>query len=89
MDNATNVINATSSGTIHLLSHPLILASRLLTVFNISPSEFLLFDCLISHRKHPYLQGPRSTKPHWELLCEVLSDGIDVAVGDDVARQEF
>ena len=89
MDNANNVINATSSGTIHLLSHSLILAFWLLTVFNIAPREFLPSDCLISHRKHPYLQGPRSTKPHWELLCEVLSNGIDVAVGDDVARQEF
>ena len=53
MDNATNVINATSSGTIHLLSHALILASWLLTVFNNAPREFLLSDSLISHRKHP------------------------------------
>ena len=39
MDNAANVINATSSGTIHLLSHPFILASWLLTVFNIALRE--------------------------------------------------
>jgi hypothetical protein len=89
MDNATNVINATSSGTIHLLSHSLILAFWLLTVFNIAPREFLLSDYSISHRKHPKSQGARSIKRHWKLLCEVLSDGMDVAVGDDVAPQEF
>jgi hypothetical protein len=49
----------------------------------------LLSDSLISHRKHPSSQGLPSIKHRWELLGEVLSDGMDVAIGDDVARQEF
>jgi hypothetical protein len=39
MAKAAKVTNATNNGTIHLLSHLLILASCLLTVFKIAPRK--------------------------------------------------
>ena len=63
MDNAANVINATSSGTIHLLSHPFILASWLLTVFNIVLRQRQAFgwgakhEFFLSKKLRPFAKG--------------------------------
>jgi hypothetical protein len=88
MANATKATNATNSGIIHLLSHLHIFVFWLLEVIRLrmqlGPS-----DSLISHRKYPSSQGPQTRKGRGELLGVVLSCGIDVAAGDDVARREI
>ena len=89
MDNAASVSNAISSGRIHLLSHSLIFASWLPTVFDLAPRKsrpVRLFN--ISSEKSVVTRS-REHKTPLEFLCEIVSDGIDVVIGDGVAHQEF
>ena len=89
MDNAASVSNAISSGRIHLLSHSLILASWLSMVFNLAPRESLPVRLFNISSETSAVTRFREHKTPVELLCEKLSDGIDVAIGDGVSCQEF
>jgi hypothetical protein len=89
MDNAARVSNAISSGRIHLLSHSLILASWLSTVFNLAPRESRPVRLFNISSETSVVTRSREHETPLELLCEELSDGIDVAIGDGVSYQEF
>jgi hypothetical protein len=89
MDNAASVSNAISSGRIHLLSHSLILASWLPTVFSIALRESPPVRLFNISLETSVVTRSREHETPLEALWEMLSDGIDVAVGDGVAHQEF